>query len=89
MKRTIEYAPAYLKKARKIARRYPQLKALYTETLNRLQNDPFDPGLHTHALTGKLKDNNACSLTHDLRIVFKLHGDIVHLLDIGSHDEVY
>ncbi len=45
--------------------------------------------LHTHPLTGNLKGKYACSLTHDLRIVFKLASDTIHLIDIGSHDEVY
>ncbi len=45
--------------------------------------------ISTHPLTGELKGKYACSLTHDLRVVFKLYDDIVHLLDIGSHDEVY
>jgi addiction module RelE/StbE family toxin len=89
MKRKIEYAPAYLKKARKIAKRNPLLKASYTETLNKLQNDPFSLSLHTHPLTCNLKGKYACSLTYEMRIGFKLYDDTVHLLDIGSHDEVY
>jgi addiction module RelE/StbE family toxin len=89
MKRTIEYAPAYLKKAGKIARKNPLLRKPYAETLNRLSDDPFDPILHTHPLAGNLKGKYACSLTYELRIVFTLHDDIVHLLDIGPHDEVY
>ncbi len=89
MKLTIEYAPAYLKKATKIARKYSHLRKQYSETLNKLVGNPFDPTLHTHALIGGLKDKYACSLTYELRIVFTLHDDIVHLLDIGTHDEVY
>ncbi len=45
--------------------------------------------LHTHSLTGEMKGKYACSLTYELRIVFKLYDDIIHFLDIGSHDEVY
>ena len=56
---------------------------------DKLASDPFDPALHTHALTGDLKGKYACSLTYNLRVVFKVHDDIVYLLDIGSHDEVY
>lgn len=89
MKRKLEYSPTYLKKAKKIAEKNPRLKAPYTELLNKLADNPFDPLLHTHPLTGNLKGKHACSLTYELRIVFKLHDDIVHLLDIGSHDEVY
>lgn len=73
----------------KLLKKNQNLKKAYTELYVRLANNPFDPTLHTHALTGELKGKHACSLTHELRVVFKLHDDIVHLLDIGAHDEVY
>lgn len=89
MKRKIEYAPGYLKKAKKLADKNPQLRGPYTEALDKVTNDPFDPSLHTHALKGELQGRYAFSLTHSLRITFKFTSDIVHLLDIGTHDEVY
>lgn len=89
MKRKIEYAPSYLKKAKKIGKAHPDLKPLYIKTVKRLSEDPFNPLLHTHELTGELKGKYACSFTYELRIVFRLYDDIVHLLDIGTHDEVY
>jgi addiction module RelE/StbE family toxin len=89
MKRKIDYSPTYLKKVKKIVKKNPQLKRSYTELLIKLANDPFDTTLHTHALTGELKGKYACSLTYDLRVIFKLYDNIIHLLDIGSHDEVY
>jgi len=89
MKLKIEYAPGYLKKARKIAGQNPHLREPYTELLNKLTSDPFDLSLHTHPLKGSLKGKYACSLSHSLRIIFKLTSDTVHLIDIGSHDEVY
>jgi mRNA-degrading endonuclease YafQ of YafQ-DinJ toxin-antitoxin module len=61
MKRTIEYSPAYLKKARKLALKNPQLREQYSETLNKITDNPFDPSLRTHALTGDLKGKYACS----------------------------
>ena len=89
MKREFDFSPSFLKKAGKLLAKNPQLDSLYENCLNRLLNDPFDPLLHTHALTGNMIGRHACSLTYDLRIVFKLYDDIVHLLDIGSHGEVY
>lgn len=89
MKRKIEYSPGYLRQAKKIAKKYPHLKKTYTNLLEKLLINPFDPALHTHPLKGNLKGKYACSLTQDLRVVFKLYDDIVHLLYIGSHDEVY
>jgi len=89
MKREFDFSPAFLKKAGKLLAKNPQLDPLYENCLNRLLNDPFAPLLHTHALTGDMKGKYACSLTYELRIVFRLHDNIIHLLDIGSHDEVY
>jgi addiction module RelE/StbE family toxin len=79
----------FLRRAKKVLQKNPALKKAYEELYIKLANAPFDPTLHTHALTGELKGKYACSLTYELRVVFKLHNDIVHLLDIGSHDEVY
>lgn len=85
----LELESAFRKRAKKLLTKNPLLKETYAVLLTKLSSNPFDPTLHTHLLTGKLKGKHACSLTHELRVVFKLYGDIVHLLDIGSHDEVY
>lgn len=79
----------FLRHAKKLLKKNPNLKKAYEELYVKLANNPFDPTLHTHSLTGDLKGKYACTLTHDLRVVFRLYDDIVHLLDIGSHDEVY
>ncbi len=88
MKR-LELEKPFRKKSKKLLQKNPPLKEPFEDVLDKLSKDPFDPTLHTHPLTGELQGKYACSLTHDLRIVFKLYDDIVHLLDIGSHDEVY
>ena len=79
----------FLRRANKLLKKNPGLKKAYDELHIKLSTNPFDPTLHTHALTGELKGKYACSLTHELRVIFRLYDDIVHLLDIGSHDEVY
>jgi len=89
MKRKIEYSPGYLRQAKKTARKYPHLRKSYTELLDKLSNNPFDPALHTHPLKGAMEGKYACSLTYELRVVFKLYDNIVRLLGIGSHDEIY
>ncbi|MBF0520854.1 MAG: type II toxin-antitoxin system YafQ family toxin [Nitrospirae bacterium] len=55
----------------------------------KITSDPFDASLKTHALSANLNGKYACSVTHDIRIIFKLTQDTVHLLNIGSHDEIY
>ena len=57
--------------------------------------DLNDARLKTHHLSGKLKGLFACSCGYDCRIVFakerdaKAKTDVLLLLNIGSHDEVY
>ncbi|MBI4378614.1 MAG: plasmid stabilization protein [Nitrospinae bacterium] len=46
-------------KLKKIAKRYPHLRKSYTELLEKLSNNPFDPSMHTHPLKGKLKGKYA------------------------------
>jgi len=65
------------------------------ETLRQIQADVFAPRLGAHKLSGELSGLWACSCGYDCRIVFALETDpatgeeIVLLLDIGTHDEVY
>jgi len=89
MKWKIEPDKVFLRRANKLLKRNPSLRQPYLKLYETMENNPFAPRLHTHSLTGDLKGRYACSLTYELRIVFRLYDDIVHLLDIGSHDEVY
>jgi addiction module RelE/StbE family toxin len=63
----------------------------YENVLKKLEIDPFEPSLKTHKLHGKMSEFHACSLTHDYRIVclFLIQNDLIVLVDIGSHDDVY
>lgn len=89
MKHKIEYPKSFAKKAKKLINAHPALKNKLTETLFKLSNDIFEPSLQTHALKGRLEGKYACSLTHDLRIIFKVTSDTIHLINIGTHEEDY
>lgn len=89
MKMKVNPDKTFLRRANKLLKKNPGLKKAYNELYDKLSNDPFDSTLHTHPLAGELTGKYSCSLTRDLRVVFRLYDDIVHLLDIGSHDEVY
>ena len=62
-------------------------------TLEILQEDPFDTRLGSHKLKGNLAGLWSCSAGYDLRIVFEIakHSDedIILLVSVGTHDEVY
>ncbi len=84
---------AFVRSAKKIIKKQPELAANIQETLELLSSDPFEPSLRTHKLKGDLKDSYACSAGYNLRIIFKFveyEEDRAILLEsIGTHDEVY
>jgi mRNA-degrading endonuclease YafQ of YafQ-DinJ toxin-antitoxin module len=57
------------------------------ERLLMFQKDPFDRGLETHKLGGKLQDYWAFSITHSDRIAFRFLNDHrVFFIDVGDHN---
>lgn len=91
--RALLKTPAFIRAARRLAKRQPHLLSAIRETLSQLERDAFDPGLRTHKLKGDLTGTWACSAGYDLRIVFEVVSiagkEAILLLSIGSHDEVY
>jgi mRNA-degrading endonuclease YafQ of YafQ-DinJ toxin-antitoxin module len=64
-------------------------------TVRQLADDPFHPSLHSHKLKGSLAGVWACTVDYDNRIIFEFVEDpgsaehAIHLLALGTHDEVY
>jgi mRNA interferase YafQ len=60
-----------------------------------MEQGVFAPSLSTHSLKGELLGLKACSCGYDCRIVFSIEVDpdtqneVIILLDIGTHDDVY
>ncbi len=81
----------FLRQARKFFRKHPDLKPRFGKIIQALQEDPFQPQLALHPLTGKLSGLHAIRFTYSYRITLTLlvAEEEVVLLDIGSHDEVY
>jgi mRNA-degrading endonuclease YafQ of YafQ-DinJ toxin-antitoxin module len=59
------------------------------------RHDPTLPALKTHKLRGQLAGSWACWVEYDCRIIFTFEADpsggedMIVLVDIGTHDEVY
>ena len=87
--------PRFERAFRRLARKNPVLQSQIEEALHRMAADLNDPRLRTHHLSGKLEGLFACSCGYDCRIVFakvkdpKTGREVLLLLNIGSHDEVY
>ncbi len=63
---------------------------VFRTKLESFKNNPFEPGLKNHKLSGKLKDYWSFSVEYDLRIIFYFADkEKVVFVDIGTHKEVY
>jgi len=80
---------------RKFVLHNPKLKQKIKKVLRQMEEDVFAPQLKTHSLQGELSGLKACSCGYDCRILFSIEIDslsekeVVILLDIGTHEEVY
>jgi mRNA-degrading endonuclease YafQ of YafQ-DinJ toxin-antitoxin module len=82
---------AFVRAARRFLRRRPQLEAPVGRALALLEEDPFDPRLHTHALTGGPEGLHGVRVTYQVRLIVTIDPakrEVV-LLDLGDHDAVY
>ena len=93
--RTVVLTPKFRRAFRRFVRRNRTLQKAIEKTLEEMEQDIFAARLSTHKLSGELYGLWACSCGYDCRIVFALEQDdqsgveVIVLLDIGTHDEVY
>ncbi len=89
------WSSKFTRAAKKLARRKPELFDDLEAALKQLEVDPYHSSLRTHKLSGDFKGCWACSAGYDFRIVFefvrasKSREMEIHLLNVGTHDEVY
>jgi mRNA-degrading endonuclease YafQ of YafQ-DinJ toxin-antitoxin module len=93
--RKLIWSPHFTRSLRRILRQNPLLRQPVEETLRQLTADPFHPSLHSHKLKGDLSGAWACTVDFDNRVLFEFvtdpasAEDAIHLLALGTHDEVY
>ena len=84
---------AFIRAARRTLKKYPFIVKDFQDTLELLSENAFHPHLKTHKLKGELEGSWACSITYELRIIFKFvqyeGTEAILLATIGTHDEVY
>ena len=88
---TLVWTDTFKRTARKFLARHRDLQEVFSLVLHKLEQDPNDPELRLHPLSGRLQGKHAVRLTYSYRIVLRLEfvADEIILLDVGSHDEVY
>lgn len=93
--RKLAWDTSFKRAYRRWSRKNPSLQERIFEVLDLLAADAFAPVLKTHKLRGQLQGLWACSVEYDCRIVFAFEPDpessedMIVLIDIGTHDEVY
>lgn len=80
---TIHYSSDFKKSVKKYSSYQKQMKkriAIFME-------DPHDPRLKTHKLTGELSGYWAFSVTYHIRVLFEfIDEQTVGFIDMGTHD---
>ena len=71
MKRTLIRSSAFVRAAKQLLRKNPQLMTDMQTALTILSEDAFNPKLKTHKLKGYLEGSWACSGGYNLRIIFE------------------
>jgi mRNA interferase YafQ len=80
---------------RRLVRKNPALQSQIEATLRRMSENLNDSRLKAHHLSGPLAGLYACSAGYDCRIVFakqkhpRTGMEVLLLINIGSHEEVY
>lgn len=87
--------PRFERAFRRLVAKNPAFRPQIETALRRMASDIGDPRLKTHHLSGQLKGLHACSVGYDCRIVFarqkhpKTGAEVLVLINLGSHEEVY
>jgi addiction module RelE/StbE family toxin len=93
VKRTLLRSSAFLRAAKRLVKKRPDVVKDLQAALELLSEDALHPKLKTHKLKGDLEEAWAASVGYDLRIVFQIvdyeGSEAILLQTVGTHDEVY
>ena len=92
--RELVLTPKFKRSFKKFVKRNSSLETKIIQILQLIKEDVFATQLSTHSLQGKLSGLKACSCGYDCRILFTVETsqdqtELIVLLDIGTHSEVY
>lgn len=86
----IVLSSAFRRAFKRKIRRNKRLETRFRERVAIFQNNPFDPQLRTHQLSGQLKGLWSFSVEYDVRVIFSFTEPKSALfIDIGTHEDVY
>ena len=85
----INYTKKFRKSYRYRIKNNKNLSRKFNDRLQVFVQDPDNPLLKDHKLTGTKKNLRAFSITGDIRVLYLRKGDIIDFMDIGTHNQVY
>jgi mRNA-degrading endonuclease YafQ of YafQ-DinJ toxin-antitoxin module len=86
----VDFEHSFERALKKLFKQKRLSEDVFFEKLDIFIQNPHNPILQTHKLSGKLKGLSAFSLGYDLRAVFYFETpNKAILVDIGNHNEVY
>jgi len=77
----------FQKQIKQVVKSNPQIKPRLAKSFELLRKNINHPSLRLHKLSGQ--NNWSISVTKSIRIIAHIEKDIIYLLRIGTHDEVY
>ena len=93
--RKLAWDTSFRRAFKRYTRNNPSLRDRIFQVLEQLAKNPFHSKLKTHKLSGQLKGLYSSWVEYDCRIVFAFEPDpdngeeMIVLIDLGTHDEVY
>lgn len=93
--REIVWDKSFKRAFKRAVKKQPQLRDKIFAVLELLLEDPFIPSLRSHKLKGQLDGLWACWVEYDCRLIFtfkreqETNKELIVLIDIGNHEEVY
>lgn len=85
----VEFSHGFIKIFKKRFSHLPNIQEKFNERTRLFAQNPQNPILEDHALSGKLEGHKAFSVTGNIRVVYYEFENIAYFVDIGTHNQVY
>lgn len=85
-KMEIKFSPDFHKQYGKANEK---IKSAFQKRLELFQQNPFNPILRNHPLTGQLKGSRSINITGDWRAIFTETNDAIIFELLGTHSQLY
>jgi addiction module RelE/StbE family toxin len=84
---TIRYSKNFVKQ---LSKQPPNIQRAFYARLEIFADNPHEPLLRNHALSGKLKGFYSINVTGDVRALYEIVDDTIYIYQmIGSHSQLY